>query len=720
MWQITKPISLSYVENGSPLWALPNITHLLAEDDLKSIGGRVWEGFRRDKLSRAKWEKRTQAAMDMAMQIQKGKSFPWPGCANVVFPLVSISCLQFHSRAYPALISGTDIVKYRVLGQDPQGMEFQRAQRIGAHMSFQVLEEDQSWEEQHDRLFLNVPIVGCAFVKTYHSPCDRSNVSELVLAQDLVIDYYAKSVEKAARKSQILPITRNEIYSGVVEGRLRDVLDCPWYRQTAQLLQLEPGKAREDVRRGQNPPMAPDEDSPYMSIEQHCRIDLDGDGYAEPWIVTIEASSHEVLRIVAGWDSKIQMERSIYARLSRIHSTEYYTKYGFIPSPDGGVYDIGFGVLLGPLNSAVNSILNQLLDAGTLATTSGGFLARGAKVRGGQYQFTQFGWNRVDATGDDLHKSIFPMPVREPSAVLFQLLGFLVQYTSRLGGATDALQGDNPGQNTPAQTQQSMVEQGMKIYSALFKRMWRCMKEEFRKLYCLNALYLPPSHQFGPEGSNVLQQDYLGDSRHIAPVADPNIVSDQMLFQRAQAIAQRAMGVPGYDIVAVERNLLRSLKVDGIETLYPGPDKVPPLPNPKAAIEQAKAQGKIQVIQEENKFDLEKFKIEFGEEQRLNSAKIEQLVAQAANLMAQADSESVNKEVNALNALVGALRTHDEALRARADQMIKALESDRDHELEKSTLGGGMAGMGKPSSNAGVQGAPGANAGSPQGGMGAG
>jgi chaperonin GroES len=701
MWTIQKPISLEHREDGRPIWALPDLTHLLAEDDLQQIGRMVWDGFQKDKLSRAKWEKRTQAAMDLALQVQKGKSFPWPGCANVMFPLVSISALQFHSRAYPALVSGTDIVKYRTVGKDPKGEEAARARRIGEHMSFQVLEEDQSWEEQHDRLLLSVPIVGCAFTKTYYSPVERTNVSDLVLAQDLVMDYYAKSVEKAARKTQIIPVDRNEIYSGVIEGRLRDVLEEPWYREDAQPIQYEPGPARADSRKGQNP-ARPDEDTPYTTLEQHRRLDLDGDGYAEPYIVTIESSSRQVIRLVAGWDSQKQMERSIHGRLSRIHSTEYFTKYGFIPSPDGGVYDLGFGILLGPINSSVNSILNQLIDAGTLATTSGGFLARGAKIRGGQYQFTQFGWNRVDATGDDLKKSIFPMPVREPSETLFKVLGFLVQYAQKLGASTDAMVGENPGQNTPAQTQQSMVEQGMKIYSALFKRMWRCMKHEFEKLYALNAIYLPDQQSFGPVGALASKQDYLGDPRHIAPSADPNVSSDQQILQRAVTLKQAAASTPGYDLEAVERNFLRALKVDGTDALYPGPKNVPPLPNPRASLEQMKQQGQMQKEQMKQQGDLRKFALQFQEEQRVNTARIAQLEAQAMSLMANADAAKIGKEVAAMNAMVGALKAHDESLRAHVDQVMKALESDRDHASEQASHGSGVSGMAAASGDPGV------------------
>ena len=714
MWKISRPISLEGVEK------LPDITHLLSEDTLQHLGRRVWEGYTRDRQSRAKWEKRTQSAMDLAMQIQKGKSFPWPGCANVCFPLVSISCLQFHSRAYPSLISGPDIVKYKVVGSDPQGTETAKAARVGRHMSYQILEEDESWEEQHDRLFMQVPIVGTGFVKTFHSPLEGSNVSELVPAWDLVIDYYAKSVEKAARKTQIIPVSRNDLYTGCEEGRLRDIRECKWYQSPAVPLQITPGRMREDNRKGQIPPMEPDEDTPYTTLEQHSRFDLDGDGYAEPWIITIEAESKEVIRVVAGWDDEKQVKRSLLGRITQIHPTEYYTKYGFIPSADGGIYDVGFGVLLGPLNSTVNSVINQLLDAGALATTSGGFLARGAKIRGGQYQFTQFGWNRVDATGDDLKKSIFPLPTREPSPVLFQLLGFIIQYAQRLGASTDALVGENPGQNTPAQTQQSMVEQGMKIYSALFKRQWRAMKEEFRKLYLLNGTYLPDVHAFGDEGT-VLRQDYTSDSRRIAPVADPNVVSDQQLYQRAVTIKQAAMSTPGYDLQAVERNFLNALKVDGIDALYKGPDKVPPLPNPKMMVEQAKGQARLQEAQLKSQMELRKFAVEMAETHRLNTAKIMQLEAQAANLMEQAGGVQTGQEIAAFNAAIGAYKAHNDSLKQQVDAVLASLNQQHNHEQDRqAALGGGMGGMGTPSGNSGTQGGSESAAGRPQGAVGAG
>src|ERR1035437_3228183 len=173
----------------------PNLCDRFDEQDLQAIGAWVFDGYSADKQSRFKWEKRSEAAMDLAIQLQKEKSFPWPNCSNIAFPLVTIAAIQFHANAYPAIIQGTDVVKMRVIGLDPDGIAHDRASRVATYMSYQVLEEDQPWEEQHDRLLLILAIIGCVFIKTYFDPKLNHNVSELVMAKDLVINYWAKSVE---------------------------------------------------------------------------------------------------------------------------------------------------------------------------------------------------------------------------------------------------------------------------------------------------------------------------------------------------------------------------------------------------------------------------------------------------------------------------------------------------------------------------------------------
>ena len=679
------------------LWTAPNLTDKFTDEELDAIGNWVWTGFDRDKYSRMKWEKRTQAAMDLALQLQKDKNFPWPGCSNVAFPLVTIGALQFHSRAYPAIVQGRDIVRYRVVGEDPSGYETQRAQRISEHMSYQLLEEDHSWEEQHDRLLINIPIVGCAFKKSYYNAEKFHNSSELVLAQDLVMDYYAKSVESCARKTQIMPVFRNEIHSGIENGIYRDIRESAWYHQPATPYR-DPTEVRKDNREGITPPQT-DEATPFTFLEQHCWFDFDKDGYAEPYIITIEATSKCVIRIVARFESENAIIRSALSKkVVKINPTEYYTKYSFIPSPDGGVYDMGFGVLLGPLNESTNSLINQLIDAGTMSNAAGGFLGRGAKIRGGQYTFAPLEWKRVDSTGDDLRKSIFPLPVREPSAVLFQLLSLLINYTNRIAGTTDTMVGENPGQNTPAQTTQTMVEQGQKIYAAIFKRVWRSQKEEFRKLFLLNSIFIPSFVAFGENGQKVLRDDYQGNPDRIVPAADPNVTSDMQRIQQAQVIKQSAMGTPGYNIEEVERRFLRAMHVDGIDIVYPGPGKVPPLPNPKVQVEQLRAQVKTQQLE----LDKLKFIASLQEEMKLNAAKILQLEAQAAKLLEEAGGVQTGHEIAAFQAAIGALKSHDDNVRSRVELLMKAMESDRDHEAQQSTDRAGVQRLAGPSGNQGA------------------
>jgi chaperonin GroES len=669
----------------------PNLTGRFSDDDLTALGNYIWEGYDRDSFSRQKWEKRTQAAMDLAVQVQKEKNFPWPGCSNVAFPLVTIAALQFHSRAYPAIVPGREIVKCRVNGEDPDGQQQKRAERVAAHMSYQLLEEDPAWEEQHDRLLINQPIVGCAFKKTYRNGAKVRNSSELVLAQDLVMDYYAKSVEECPRKTHVIPTFRNEIYEGVMSGIFRDIRDMQWYQSNATP-KTGMAEARKDQRTGQMVPNA-DATTPYRFLEQHVDLDLDGDGYAEPYICTIEETSRCVVRLVSRIDSLDQIRRNSRNQIVRITPTEYFTKYGFIPSPDGGIYDIGFGVLLGPLNESVNSILNQLVDAGTMSNAAGGFLGRGAKIRGGTYTFAPLEWKRVDSTGDDLRKSIYPLPVREPSAVLFQLLSLLINYTNRISGTTEATMGENVGQNTPAYNMQSMIEQGQKIYNAIFKRIWRSMKEEFQKLYLLNRTFLPDTMAFGAEGLKILREDYLGDANRVTPVADPSITSEAQRLQIATAIRQAAYSAPGYNIELVEQNYLRALNVDGWQSMYPGPNKMPPQKNPKVQIEEMRLQAKQMDMQ----LKQQQFVADLMEQRRVNNAKILQLEAQAAKLLAEAGGTEMGHQIAAFNAAIGALKAHDDALRSRVELMMKAMELD--NEPSGSTpSGGGIQGMaGAPS-----------------------
>ena len=674
----------------------PNLCARFEKSDLQAIGTFVYDGFERDNNSRLAWLRRTETAMDLALQIQKEKNFPWPNCSNIQFPLITIATMQFHARAYPSLLAGPNFVNCRVIGEDKSGEKLDTSKRVSAFMSYQVSEEDSDWEEQHDRLLINYAVVGSAFVKTYYSGRLGHNVSETVLAKDLVLNYWAKSLNDCDRKTHIIPLSRNEVYERVMRGTFSDIREEGWYTSIA-VNNPSASNLKADTREGVAAPQA-DSTTTFKFLEQHCSLDLDGDGYAEPYIITIEESSRCVCRIVTRFTHERAIERVSIGKhkgaIITIKADEYFTAYTFIPSPDGGIYGIGFGVLCGPLNESANSLVNQLVDAGTMANGGGGFLGRGAKIRGGNYTFAPFEWKRVDSTGEDLHKSIVPLQVREPSNVLLSLLSLIIDYTNRITGSTDVRSGENPGQNTPASTTKSMIEEGGRIYSAIFKRAWRAMREEFKKLYALNGVYLPLSQTFGEQGYVIRREDFSKDSRAIVPAADPNIVSDESRVNQAMILKQAAMTTPGYNREAVEKRFLEAIRVDGIEQIYPGPDKVAPLPNPKVQVEEMKLKDKAAAREQE----LKQFAAELQEERKKNDAEIVKLHAQAAKLMEEAGGVQTGHAIAAFEAMIGARKQHDDSMAKQIELLMKDTENGA-----KNPNAGGVPRVADSSSDASSQ-----------------
>lgn len=678
--------------------ASPNLCDRFEEADLKAIGSHVWEGYDRDRRSRSKWEKRTQAAMDLAMQVQKDKTFPWPGASNVAFPLITIGALQFHSRAYPAIISGNKPVNMKVVGEDPSGEKTRRANRISTYMSWQCLEEDRAWEEQKDRLLINLPIVGTCFSKSYYDSERDHKVDETVLAQDLVVNYWAKSVETCPRKTHIIPFFRNDIHSRIKRKTFRDVSLESWYQQ-APVPKMDMNSAAKDNRQGVTPSQG-DETTPFVGLEQHVQLDLDGDGYAEPYIITIEESSRSVLRIVTGFDTPDAIERTKSGEIISIRAMQYFTKYDFIPSPDGGIYGVGFGVLIGPLNESVNTLVNQLTDAGTMQNTKGGFLGKGAKVRGGVYTFAPLEWKRVDSSGDDLRKNIVPLEVGEPSSTLFNLLNLLISYVNRLAGTTDPQVGEPVGQNTPAETSRTMVQEGQRIYSAVFKRIWRAMKEEFKKDFIINGLYMPRRKSFG-QGLIVLREDFLANPDEVTPSADPNITSDSMMITQAQMLKQSAMSTPGYNMDEVERRYLKAIKVDNIDVLFPGVAKTGAPKDVKLQIAELKHQGDQAWLA----FEQAKTAAELMQAQRMLSAEIAKIEAEISIMQQDSAGDVEDRKINAMNTALGFLKAHDESLRSKIELMLSAMELA--HEQREAALDRrGVGGVAAAPSNAGPLAAP--------------
>jgi hypothetical protein len=441
------------------------------------------------------------------------------------------------------------------------------------------------------------------YKKTYYSPAKGHCVSELIHPRDFIINYDAIDLKDARKAHRIwkLPNTIKEFQN---RGLYREFDGDDLTQPTKQHSEVR------DKTLGLQNPGVEDEYALQELFELHCLLDLDGDGYKEPYVVTLRAEDGKIFRLTANYDeSDIEWgEKSIIA----IEAKEYFTHYFFLPDPESKTHGIGFGTMIGPINEAVNTILNQLTDAGHLATLQGGFLSRGIRMQGGAVKFKPGEWKTVNNTGDDLKKGVFPLPVKEPSAVLFQLLGLLIDSGKDLSSVQDQMVGRSPGQNQPYATTEAVMEQGMKVFNGIYKRLYRSMSVEFKKLYALNRLYPDPmtykevldmdgqevaeaEQAFGPE--QVLQflaQDFAAEDIDIIPTAEPDMIAEMEKALKGQSLLQKmASGFP-LNPMEVTRRVLEAEGHEDIPALMNLP---PPQPDPELVLKQQELKLKEQVDQ---------------------------------------------------------------------------------------------------------------------------
>lgn len=499
-----------------------NIAEKLEEDLIKKIGSDASKGFELDLQSRVDWEKSLDEWTDLAKQVVKPKTFPWPKASNIKYPLLSTAAMQFAARAYPSLLpSNGRIVNAKAIGKDKTGEKAKVAEAVSLFMSYQLLQEMDGWEEEMDKMLIMLPIIGTMFKKTYWDPLKETNCSHLVMPKNLVVNYWARSLKDAERISEILSLSPRKLKEK---------------QQSGLWLDVDLGSAPSPTGQAAMPSTV-DETTPYTFIEQHTFLDLDEDGYKEPYVVTFHKESRKVMRIVARFD-ETTVKLNNKNEIQKIDPIQYYTKFGFIPNPDGGFYDIGFGVLLGPLNESVNTLINQLVDAGTLNNMQGGFLGKGLRIRMGDTNFKPGEWKAVNSTGTDLKQQIVPLPTKEPSNVLFQLMGSLITSGKELASVAEIFVGKMPGQNTPATTTMATIEQGMKVFTAVYKRLYRSLGEEFQKLARLNNLYLNPNTYVDVVDMEVGPDDFDVSKHNIVPGADPTAVSQTEKLLKAQGLME--------------------------------------------------------------------------------------------------------------------------------------------------------------------------------------
>ena len=554
----------------SELLRSENIAADLDSDERHKIGDDCLRGYEADEKSMSEWQTDAEAAMKLAKMKKEPKTWPFQTAANVKLPLILQAAIQFSARAYPAILADNKPVKARVLGAKPeQGEENQnyeakrdRADRVSAHMSYQLLEVIEEWEPDTDRLLLMLAVVGALFRKTYYCPHEGRVVSRLVDPMRIKLDNEAGTFSRVPRISEEIELYRWEVEERKRSGLWRDV-------DIAVLIGDESGSGdSEDLAQ------------PLKFIEQHCRIDLDDDGYEEPYIVTFHKASKEVVRIAPRFSVNTIEVRN--EKVSRIKPEEYYTCYEFIPSPDGGVLGIGFGALMLNLNQTANTIVNQLLDAGTLANAGGGMVS-GMAMPKGERKIDMTKWQVSQASPEQLKNAFVHYPRPTPDSTLFALLGFLIDQGKEISATTDIMTGG--GGNIQATTMLAMVEQGTKVFTAIFKRVHRSLRSEYRILYRLNAETLPENDYFewGDVASAISSQDYQQEGMDIAPTSDPAMVSDAPEMARGQMLMQ-FLNDPMVDPIEARKRVFRAFRLD--ESLVREPP--PPPPDPAIAAEAQK------------------------------------------------------------------------------------------------------------------------------------
>lgn len=648
-----------------------NIADELEESILGEIGQRVSREYDIDYNSRSDWMAKSKKAMDLAMQVAETKQYPWPRASNVIYPLMTTAAIQFAARAYPAIIQNRNVVKGVVVGEDagvpavnpqtgvpplinPQtsqpmwivepGAKRNRAGKIGEHMSWQLLDEQPEWEEETDRLMHILPIAGCAFRKTYFNPGLDRNMSILVTAPKVVVNYYAKSLETAPRITEEVMLYPLEITENERSGVFRE------------------------INYSSSSVDSNDEDAPQEFLEQHRWWDLDEDGYPEPYVVTVHKMSSQVVRIVARYDYDSVKFRASDGLVVKIEPTHYYTKYDFLPNPEGGIYGVGFGQLLRPINEAINTSLNMLIDSGHLAVTGGGFIGKGLSMHTGNVRFIPGEYKAVNATGAAVKDNIVPLQFPGPSSVLFQLLGTLIEAGKEISAVKDVLTGEQKSANIPATTTLALIEQGLKTFTAIYKRIYRSLKQELDKIYKLNAMYLPEEgsgYRVNNEWKSISRQDYQ-KGNGVEPVSDPSMVSDMQKLGRAQFLMTFAND-PWFDARKIRERVLDAAMIEKADELLV--QSLPP--NPEMMEKATKLQQADKRIQAEALKDM----------------------AQAVLFITQADAVMGDQHLEWAKHQLQAIKVEIDALQGNGSP---------DAGPSGSGNGGGLQGVASPSGNQGA------------------
>jgi len=543
-----------------------NLAEFLDDSTLGELSSELRSMYEEDLESRSEWETSYVNGLDLLGIKTEDRSTPFEGASGITHPLVAESVTQFQAQAYKELLPAGGPVRTSVLGLKDLARE-EQATRVKDFMNYQITEVMEEYDPDMDQMLFYLPLSGSTFKKVYFDPTRQRAVSKFIPAQDLVVPYSASDLQTASRVTHVLRMDVNEVakmqYAGVyrdVELKASESIDESPVRQKVNELEGLSKNYSEDV---------------LTVLEFHAALDIEGfedidpmtgepTGINLPYIVTLDHSSGQVLAIRRNYDETDILKRK----------RQYFVHYKFMPGL--GFYGFGLIHMIGGLGRAATSLLRQLIDAGTLANLPAGFKARGVRVRNSDEPLQPGEWRDIDAPGGAIRDAIVPLPYKEPSAALASMLGGIVNDGRRFVALADQ-QISEMGKETPVGTTVAMLERGMKVMSAIHKRMHYAQKTEFRLLARIFAENLPPMYPYEVAGApaQVKSEDF-DDRVDVLPVSDPNIFSMSQRVTLAQTQLQLAQSNPQmHNLHAAYRRMYQALEVQNIDEI------LPPQPQPQ-------------------------------------------------------------------------------------------------------------------------------------------
>jgi hypothetical protein len=541
-----------------------NLADILPDDILDPIGNEMVQNYMDYKASRKDWEQSYKAGLDLLGFKYENRTEPFQGASGATHPVLAEAVTQFQAQAYKELLPSDGPVRTQVIGAKTAQTE-QQAQRVKDFMNYLVMDQMKEYEEEFDSMLFHLPLAGSTFKKVYYDvPLGRA-VSKFVPADELVVPYTATSLDDAESIIHTVKMSENELRKQQVSGFYRDIDLGPPDNVEKNDLEKKERELDGTKKTGR-------QESMYTLLECHVNLDLEGfedtnsegpTGIKLPYIVTVDEGSRLILSIRRNYAPDDLKKNKI----------QYFVHFKFLPGL--GFYGFGLIHMIGGLSRTATTALRQLLDAGTLANLPAGFKQRGVRVRDEASPIQPGEFKDVDAPGGSLRDAFFPLPYKEPSPTLLQLLGVVVQAGQRFAAIADMQVGDTK-QNAAVGTTIALLERGSRVMSAIHKRCYAAMKDEFRILSKVVAQYLPPEYPYDVVGGqrNIKQADF--DQRvDVIPVADPNIFSMSQRITLAQTQLQLATSQPQiHNLYQVYRNMYEAIGVKNVDAVLP-----PPAPN---------------------------------------------------------------------------------------------------------------------------------------------